>query len=93
MVGWHRSPIPRVNNPLPRTPCLVAIACQAWCRGDPWTILRNRIVFIHNTIDECRQEDTDFLSDTIPRISWVEALRGAYPGEMSYINWRFWTKR
>ena len=90
---WHGTPIPLVYNPLPGTPLLVEIAEGTWCRGDPWTILRNRYAFIRNATDHGMGDETELLWELIPRISWVEALRRAKPGGISYISWRFWTWR
>ncbi len=89
-MDWHNTPIPRVNNPLPATPKLTAIASSMWWNGDPWTILRNRYEFLRHAIDYARHEDVDYLWDAIPREDWIEMLETCRPGQVSTRSWRLY---
>ena len=90
---WRGTPIPRVNNPLPATPELVEIADKMWWNGDPWTILRNRVVFLRHALDYALEEDCEFLWRTIPREDWVHMLTTARPGQVSMRSWKYWSWR
>ena len=90
---WHNTPIPRVNNPVPATPALVDIAERMWWNGDPWTILRNRTVFLRHALDYANEEDCEYLWNTIPREDWIRMLQSSVPGEVSMRSYKFWSWR
>lgn len=92
-MDWYNTPIPRVNNPLPATPELVAIARTMWWNGDPWTILRNRYEFLHHAVDYAFDEHCVYLWETIPREDWITMLQTSRPGQISTRSWLFWRFR
>ena len=92
-IKWRGTPMPRVNNPLPGTPELVFAAKRFYYRGDPWCILRNRIMTILCCIDEPWKEAHEILWRVVPIENWIEALRLAKPGMISCVAWREWTLR
>lgn len=89
-MDWHNTPIPRVDNPLPATPELIKIAKSSWWNGEPWTILRNRYVFLRHAIDYASHEHVDYLWDHIPREDWIKMLETSRPGQVSTRSWRLY---
>ena len=89
-MDWHNTPIPRVNNPLPATPELVAIAHRMWWNGDPWTILRNRYEFLRHAIDYADHGHVNYLWENIPREDWIKMLTTSRPGQVSTRSWRLY---
>ena len=86
--AWHGTPIPPVRSPLAATPEFVRIADRMWWNGPPWTILRNREVFLKQAMDWTSHEDFLYLWENIPREDWVGMLEGVRPGEVSRRSYR-----
>lgn len=80
---WCGTPIPCVDNPLPSTKDLTRIADRMWWNGPPWTILRNRNMFLCHAMDYTRDEDFLFLWEFIPKSDWITMLHQLRPGQAS----------
>ena len=88
---WQGTPIPRLDNPLARTPDRWRIAGYVWWNGPPWTVLRNASRYLWHVMDYARTEDLRLTVMDVEERLWHRALDEATPGNLSKGSFVFWS--
>ena len=89
--SWRGTPIPPVDRPVPMTPLRAQIADRVWCNGPPWTILRNRSMYLQHVMEEASLNEQEAELAAIDRADWQRALRELTPGGMSWRCVAWWS--
>lgn len=80
---WRGTPIPPVLHPLAITPAREKIACNVWCMGPPWTVLRNAHVYLYHVLDFSTDDELHFTRRDVPESIWISAIKAAKKGDLS----------
>ena len=89
--SWRGTPIPPVDRPVKLTAERAEIADRIWCNGPPWSILRNRNIYLQHVMEYATLDQQEAELEAIERADWQRALRALKPGGMSWQCAAWWS--